>query len=287
MAKISIIILTYNSSAYILNLIKSLISLRDEFEIIVVDNASTDDTLKLVESSGLKVQKVIKLPKNIGFAGGINAGAKVSSGEYLLFLNPDTVFEHGTIKDLLKIYEKNEKVGIVGGKMIDENGNPERSAGRFFNLFEVLITVLGLDEVFGVRFSPKKFTKVDFVSGGFMMVKKDLFEKLRGFDEKFFMYVEDMEFCFRAKKIGINTYFTPNAVVSHKGQGSSNRGFAIIHIYKGLLYFYRKHKSNIQFKIVKFLLQSKALTIYMLGRMTNNSYYTQAYKNALTGINNL
>jgi GT2 family glycosyltransferase len=284
MPKVSLIILTYNSSNYIVNLLKSITSLTEDLEILIVDNASMDDTLVLVKSSELKVDKVLKLPKNVGFAAGINSGVKSASGEYLLFINPDSVFEHGQIKEMVSVFEKNADAGVVGGKMLDDSGKPEKSAGRVFNLFETLLLVLGLDEALGARYSPEKIKKVGFVSGGFMMVKKAVFEKLKGFDENFFMYLEDMEFCYRAKKEGFNTYFTPDVVISHAGQGSSNREFAILNIYKGILYFYKKHKSIFEVKFIKLMLKLKAGSVYLLGRIINNSYYTYTYKKALEEI---
>lgn len=284
MAQVSIIILTYNSAGFISNLIKSLISLKEDTEILVVDNDSSDETEGIAKK--FENVKVYQTGKNLGFAKGINYGAKKANGGYLLFVNPDSVFENGAISDMVSIFEKKEKAGIIGGKLIDKDGNPEKSAGKFFGLFETLLLVLGLDEAFGVRFSPKNLSKVDFVSGGFMMVRRNLFEKLNGFDEKLFMYVEDMELSYRAKKLGFNTYFTPEVVISHAGQGSSNREFAVINIYKGILYFYSKHKSKLEYRIVKLMLKTKAGAIYLLGRITNNSYYTNTYKKALSELSN-
>jgi GT2 family glycosyltransferase len=90
-----------------------------------------------------------------------------------------------------------------------------------------------------------------------------------------------MEFCYRVKQAGYSTYFIPDLVFSHEQHGSSNRSFAIINIYKGLVYFYKKHKNILQLRAVKFLLWSKAIGIYTLGRLTNNSYYINTYKEAL------
>jgi GT2 family glycosyltransferase len=282
MPQISIIILTYNSSRFIEDLLKSLEDYSKDSEILIVDNDSKDDTVKLAKR--FSHAKVYETGKNLGFAKGINYGAKRAKGEYLLFINPDAVFKSGHFSDLVKVLEEHEKAGVVGGKLVGYDGIPEKSAGKFFNFFEAIMIILGLDEKIGIRFSPNKLSKVDFVSGGFMMVRSEIFEKLGGFDENFFMYVEDMELCFRVKKAGFETYFSPNVVISHKGQGSSNRTFAIINIYKGILYFYKKHKGNFEYNIVKFLLFGKAKCIYILGRLTNNDYYKETYGQALEAI---
>jgi GT2 family glycosyltransferase len=283
MAQVSIIILTYNSAQHIDKLLKSLDSFRDDAEILIVDNASTDETVKIARKFGEKV-KVYETGGNMGFAKGINFGSEKAKGEYLLFINPDSIFKKGSLIDMISVLEENEKAAVVGGKMISESGVSERSAGKFFNLWETLLIVLGLDEKLGVRFSPDKLTKVDFVSGGFMMVKSNIFKRLSGFDENFFMYVEDMEFCYRVKKAELETYFTPAVAISHKGQGSSNRTFAVVNIYKGIIYFYKKHKGNFQYNIVRSLLWLKACGIYLVGRLTNNEYYVKTYKEALSLI---
>lgn len=282
MAEVSIIILTYNSAPFIESLLNSLEKFSKDTEIIVVDNSSSDDTLKI--AGKFDFVKTIDSGKNLGFSKGINLGSKNSKGEYLLFLNPDTHFEKGDISKMTDVFKKHEKVGIVGGRMMSHSGLPEKSAGKFFNLFETLLIIFGLDEKFGVRSSPEKESKVDFVSGGFMLVSAAVFMKLNGFDENFFMYVEDMELCYRARKEGYSTYFTPEIVVSHKGQGSSNRGFAIVNIYKGIAYFYKKHKNILEYYFIKMALCFKALSVYLVGLVTNNSYYKKTYKEALRSI---
>lgn len=275
----SIIILTYNSSGFIGDLLKSLRSFAKDSEILVVDNGSNDKTVELAKKAG--GAEVYETGENLGFAKGINYGAKRANGEYLLLINPDARFKSGNLSDLVKIFEKDEKVGVVGGKLLNFDGKSEKSAGKFFNFMETLAIILGLDEAMGVRFSPNKIEKVDFVSGGFMMIRRSLFEKLGGLDENFFMYIEDMEFCYRVKKAGFDTVFTPEIVISHVGQGSSNRTFAILNIYKGILYFYKKQKNFFEYQIVRFGFFIKAMLVYLLGRITNNKYYVQTYGEAL------
>ena len=113
------------------------------------------------------------------------------------------------------------------------------------------------------------------------MIRKNVFERLNGFDEKLFMYMEDMELCFRARKEGCLTYFYPDLSIDHKEQGSSNRQFAILNIYRGLLYFYKKHKGTLQYMIVKLLLITKALIVSLFGLVSGNTYLKATYKKAL------
>ena len=283
--KTSVVIVTYNSADYIERLLKSIINFNkdSDYEIIVVDNNSEDGTVKKVLSIKYEVLsiKLIRNKENFGFAKGINIGARETKGEYLLFINPDTEWKSGSVDDFVSIFEQDPKVGVVGVKILNRNLKSEKSAGNFLKTSEVFLTAISLDEVFGVRFSPNKRCEVDFVSGGFMAVRRDLFEKLSGFDENLFIYIEDMEFCFRVRKGGLKVLFDPSIEIIHESHGSSNRGFAIQNIYKGLLYFHKKHGNIFSYNSVKLLLWTKALTLVTLGKIINNKYLTVTYSKLL------
>lgn len=277
--KPSVIVLTYNSSRFIEQMLNSLKTFAKGCEILVVDNDSKDDSVKIAKQ--FDFVKVLETGTNLGFAKGLNFGAEKATGDLLLFINPDAVLKSGKMEDLTEVFEKKEDLGVLGGKILDFKGNTENSAGKFFNLWETIAIILGLDNLLGVRFSPNKFESVDFVSGGFMMVRRSVFDKIGGFDEDFFMYVEDMDFCYRMKLAGYKTFFSPDIVIAHAGQGSSSKEFAVINIYKGILNFYKKRKDKLEYSIVRFGLQTKALTVYFLGRITHNSYYIGTYGKAL------
>ncbi|OGH39285.1 MAG: hypothetical protein A3B44_02275 [Candidatus Levybacteria bacterium RIFCSPLOWO2_01_FULL_38_21] len=285
MPKISFVILTYNSEIYIEKLINSLSTFfkediqKNKIEIIVVDNNSEDQTVVLVKK--FVNVKLIENKDNVGFSKGVNLGVSKALSEYIVIINPDTEFRRGDIFDVIEMFEKDRKLGVIGGRIINKNGNNEKSAGRFLKIFEVFLMSLGLDELLGVRNSPKTLKEVDFVSGGFMIVKKDLFEKLSGFDENLFMYIEDMEFCFRVKKEGYRVMFDPRISIFHKSHGSSNRGFAIKNIFKGLLYFQKKHGTLPSYFMVKSMLILKACLLVMTGRIINNKYLIDTYSQAL------
>ncbi len=284
MPKISLIILTYNSSRYISDLLTGLMNRFDKelvnkaLEILVADNASQDETVKLAKK--FKKIQVIENGGNYGFAKGNNLAVKKATGEYLLFINPDAKFIDGDIFELLKSF-KDEKVGIVGGEIMNWQKEKELSCGKFYKFFSTTLLTLGLEEFFRVRFSPEKEQFVDFVSGGFLMIRREVFEKLNGFDENYFMYIEDSDLCFRAKKIGYKTKFSPKATIQHMGQGSSNRTFAIINIYKGLVYFNKKHSNYLEYLFVRFALKTKALLLVILGKIMNNRYLVDTYSVAM------
>ena len=114
-----------------------------------------------------------------------------------------------------------------------------------------------------------------------MFVKKSVFDKVGGFDEKFFMYIEDMELCYRIRKEGLKILVTPQVKVTHLGQGSSNKTFAIVNIFKGLQYFYKKHRSTLEYRVVRLLLHIKAVSGIVIGRVTGNTYLYSTYSQAL------
>lgn len=293
MIKLSIVTLSYNTKDLTLNCLKSIVSQykqeleKNELEIIVVDNASIDGSVESIKYyvSSIKYEEKIKLiqsKENLGFGRGCNLGAKAAKEKYLLFLNSDTeILDKGLI-GMTKFLDDNPRVAILGGRLENSDGSLQPSAGKFYNLFNLLIMLLGFERFGFLRSSPNKIQKVDWVSGACLMIRSDIFKKLNGFDEKIFMYVEDMEICFRAKKIGFLTYFYPNLLLKHKSLGSSNRTFAIINIYKGILHFYSKHKTHLEYLIAKALLITKAEILILVGAITFNSDLRNRYRKAIS-----
>lgn len=282
--EISVIILTFNSSEFVENLLASLTNKyrkqidEQKMEVIVADNASTDNTVDIV--SRFEDVIIINSKENLGFAKGINFGTKQAKGKYLLFVNPDAEFVDGDIFDMKNIFNTDSGIGVVGGRIISANGKNELSAGKFYTPLNLLFLMLGIDDFLGVRFSSEKEKKADFVSGGFMMVSQKVFNSLGGFDESLFMYVEDMELCYRIKQKGYKVLFSSCATLKHKGQGSSNRAFAVINIYKGIYYFYKKHIPS-KLLYAKFILKTKAVMLVILGKLMNNKYLSDTYMQAL------
>lgn len=289
MIVLSIIILSYNTKDLTLKCIQSVIKKydkeleKDKIEIIVVDNASNDGSPEEILKIKNKISniKLIENKENVGFAKGCNIGAKETMGKYILFLNSDTQVEDDGFLKMTEFLEKNPKVGILGGKLYNTDGSAQPSSGKFYNLQNLIIMLLGFERLGFLRGSPNKIQKVDWVSGACMMVRGDIFEKLAGFDEKFFMYMEDMEICFRAKKLGFSTYFYPNLRLKHKSLGSSSRTFAIINIYRGILHFYSKHKTRFEYLVVKTLLILKTKVLILVGSLTFNSDLRDRYKKAM------
>jgi hypothetical protein len=290
---LSIIILNYRTPELTIECLKSLIdSYRQELqddrvEIIVVDNESNDDSVKSIKYylESIRYDGIINLicnKENLGFGGGCNLGAKAAEGKYILFLNSETEIMGKGFFEMIKFLEEHAKVAILGGKLENIDNSPQLSVGKFYNLFNLFLMLLGLERLGFLRSSPNSIKRVDWVSGACMMVRRDIFEKLAGFDEKLFMYMEDMEICYRAKKLGFSTYFYPDLKLLHQSLGSSNKTFAIINIYKGILHFYAKHKTYLEYLIAKILLISKAKILILIGFLTFNSELKDRYRKAMS-----
>lgn len=284
---LSIIILNYNTKELTINCIKSIVEQyknqldKKQFEIIVVDNASDDNSLESLKKLKIEGLKVIESKENLGFSKGCNLGAKNASGDYFLFLNSDTNIKDQGFLKMLDFFQKNEKVGILGAKLKNENGTSQPSAGHFYNLLNLFFMLLGFERLGFLKESPNQIKQVDWVSGASLMIRKKVFEKIGGFDKELFMYFEDVDLCYKAYKKGFLTYFYPEVTLFHKQLGSSNRSFAIFNIYKGILFFYKKHKSNFEYRIARFMLFSKAMLLVVLGKILNNKYLQTTYSDVL------
>lgn len=285
--ELSIIILSFNTKELTLACINSIVEQykpeleKEQFEIIVVDNASTDGSLTALKNKTRKGIVLVESKVNLGFSKGCNLGAKSAKGKYLLFLNSDTQIKDQGFLKMTEYLKKNEKIGILGGKLKNEDGSAQASAGNFYNLFNLFFMLLGIEKFGFLRVSPTEIKKVDWVSGASLMIRKKLFEKIGGFEKSLFMYWEDIDLCFKANKNGYPTYFYPEIILFHKELGSSNRSFAILNIYKGILFFYKKNRSGIEYLIAKIMLFSKALILKNVGKLKGNKYLAQTYGQAL------
>lgn len=284
---LSICILNYNTKDLTLQCLSSLFSQyehqisKKELEIIVVDNNSKDESVVYIKKNFPKVI-LFENNENAGFSKGQNIAAKLAKGSYLFFLNSDTQVKDDHLFAMTSYLESNKNVGVLGAKLYSPNGKEQLSAGKFYTFFNFLIMLISVERAGFLRSSPKKISEVDWVMGASFMIKKRLFDVLGGFDEHFFMYVEDMELCFRVKKKGYVVMFYPDISIIHEERGSSNKSFAVISIYDGILYFYKKHKNYIQYKLVKFAFTIKACIAVTIGVIIGNRYLVSTYKKMIS-----
>lgn len=289
--KLSIIIVNFNTKDLLRDCLNSIIHsipclagrqalnhpLSSNYEVIVVDNASSDESVKMLKKEFPQV-KLIKNKRNLGFSKANNQGINKARGEYILLLNSDTEIVNNALKELVDFAESKNDLGMAGPKLLNPDGRPQPSTAPFYTLPVAFLSLFGGDRF--LRRSPVKTTPVDWVSGACFLIKKAIIDKIGLLDEKFFMYAEEMEYCFRAKKAGYQVYFYPQAEVIHLGEGSGDRQKAILGIYQGLIYFYQKHFAPWQLNVLKFLLRTKAALAWLTGILINNHYLKETYAKA-------
>lgn len=292
MLDLSIIIVSYNTKDLLIDCIQSIRKTvkNISYEIIVVDNGSRDGTVAELRnfeflasrrSGRISNFKLIENKKNLGFAKANNQGMKVARGEFILLLNSDAqVLDEATFR-MIEFMKAHVDAAVVGGELINPDGGSQPSTGPFLGLWQTIIWLFGGERLGFLRSSPQKIMSTDWVSGAFFMVRKSVLKTVGLLDEHFFMYMEEMEWCYRMKNKGFSIFFLPNVKALHIGLGSSNRTTAIVNIYKGIIYFYRKHRSPLELEIIKFLLKTKALIAILVGTITQNTYLKDTYRKAL------
>lgn len=263
---VSIIIVSYNNPHILLNTITTIKEKIKSatFEIIVIDNASTEDNVKLIKQKFPDIG-LIQNTQNMGFAFACNQGARVSDGEYLLFVNSDILFNNDPLPDILQTYKLFTKVGIIGCRLLNEDGSIQTSHYSNPTLIKRFLDLSGLKKIF-IKIRPdilvSKYTKVDIIKGAFLFVKKNYFFELSGFDENYFMYVEDVDLSYRSQKRGMYNYLVNTESIVHLGWHpmSIDNSFAFFNGNIGLLYFYKKNKNK--FILSLFLIIS--ITLFLI-----------------------
>jgi len=261
-------------------------------EIIVVDNGSRDGSQEYLKTQMSKLKtktqnlklKIILNRENLGFAKGNNVGIKEAKGDYILLLNSDTLIVDGALSRLVDFMDSHPEIAVAGPRLLNKDGSFQASVGRFPTL-PVVFWMLFREHFGGstyVRRSPTEGGEVDWVMGAALMARKEVFEKTGLLDEKMFMYMEEVEWCYRAKKAGFKIYFYPDVQITHLWQGSSQTGRKdpILNIYRGLTYFYRKHRSPLEFIILRLLLKFKAMGAITVGYLKNSQYLKETYREA-------
>ena len=290
---LSIIIPSYNTAKEtcecIASIYKSLESLKviksKNYEIIVFDNNSNDDTVSRIKRQFPHVI-LLQNKENLGYGKGNNAAVKKARGETILFLNSDIVVLKNAIETLYSFFIQYEQTyQLLGARLRNRDMTLQPSAAPFFSLAVVFAALFLKGDYWGLtRYSPPVPKQVDWVSGACFMIRKKSFERLGGFDEHIFMYMEEVDFMYRARKQGLLVGFCPAAEFIHYGAFSSNKGEIkikpIVNLFKGFLYFYQKHKSKEELNMLKLLLLAKARIGMIAGRLFHNAYLKQTYEEA-------
>lgn len=267
-SSLDIIIVNWNSDKLLLECVKSIENAINYLfklnKLIIVDNNSQDSSLSGIEDLDLPLS-VIRNKVNLGFSKACNQGAKNSEADFILFLNPDTKLFNNSLSEpiLFLSKEENKNVGIVGVQLKDEFGNISRNCARFPTPYNLIYASLGLDKIFPKIFPPhfmvewdhKESRFVDQVMGSFFFVRRSLFNQLQGYDERFFVYYEDLDFSYRASKLGYKSYYLASAQIYHKGGGTSENVKAnrLAYVLHSKLLYSKKHFSFLSYFLILFV----------------------------------
>ena len=288
MLDLGIIIVNYNVRDMLRSCLASVFDSRVDFsfEVCVVDNGSSDGSAEMVEESFPQVRLI--RAENRGYAAGNNLGlrsfgfgetgagrAEGSRPRYALFLNPDTELPPSALADMVAFLEERPQAGIAGPRLVRQDGRLDKACRRSFPTPEVAFYRLsGLSRLFprSPRFgrynvtylSPDVTTEVDAVVGAFMLIRAEVLDQIGLLDERYFMYAEDLDFCYRAKAEGWQVWYNANVTVLHyKGQSSRQRShFANAKFYETMRLFHAKHFERETFFLVNWLIYG---AIYLLG----------------------
>jgi GT2 family glycosyltransferase len=252
---VSIIILNYNTCELTLNAIQSVYDSQttSSYEIIVVDNHSSDASVTEIKRRYPDVRLIENL-RNDGFSKGNNIGIKLATGRYILLLNSDTIMGFDSLQTMIAFMDQNVPVGAAGCKIVLPDGSLDKACKRGFPTPSAsFYYAFGFSKLFPkvARFNqyqlgyldPNQDYPVDCLVGAFMMVRKQAIDQVGMLDEDFFMYGEDIDWCYRIKKGGWQIHYYPyTQIVHHKGASSRRKPFKIIFEFHRAMYlFHRKH----------------------------------------------
>lgn len=262
--QLSVIILNYNVRYFleqcVLSVQKAIQNL--DAEIIVIDNHSSDDSCAMMKQRFPHI-KLIENKENSGFPKGNNIAVREAKGDYLCILNPDTVVAEDTFEKILNTQYWQLNTGIIGCKLIDGTGNflPESKRGiptpwvaftKIFGLYKMFPKSTLFNKYYAQHLAENQTGKVDILVGAFMIMKRELYNQLEGFDENCFMYADDIDLSYRALLLQKqNYYFHETTVIHYKGESTVKDATYMKHFREFMNFFYQKHfKRSVFFNLM-------------------------------------
>lgn len=289
MVDLSIIIVNYNVKEFLLNLLDSIRKASKEIstEVIVVDNASDDGSSEILNEKYPDINLIVN-NENVGFGKANNQALEIAKGKYILLLNPDTIVREDTFIKMIEFFQSHPEVGIAGCKVLNPDGTLQLACRRGFpGPWTSFTKVMGLSTLFpksrlfaryNLTYLDENQTyEVDAVSGAFLMMTKDVYQKIGGFDKQFFMYGEDLDLCYRAQKSGFKVYYVHSTEIIHY-KGESTRRSSIDEtkvFYDAMHLFVRKHFSS------SFIIESILQTAIIFRKLIA---FANVYKVAIIGV---
>ena len=253
-------------------------------EIIVVDNISRDGTLQMIKKDYPEVIYIRK-EKAYGFGANNNFGIKVAIGRYVLFLNNDTeIIDKNIFSEMIEWMDKNPQVAVSSSGLLDPDKKTiQASGGAFPNLFRVIAWMTFLNNSYHHNLNYyNKAHNQDWVTGAFYMVRKEVLDKVRYFDEDYDAYVEEVDLSYRIKKLGYEISYLPNWKIVHYGGISYGSEKALIYEMKNLKLFYKKHYPKWQLPILNIIIKFGCLLRIIIFGLINpklSKIYAKAINN--------
>jgi hypothetical protein len=230
------------------------------FEIFVVDNASEDGTPQMVKEKFPAV-RLIENKTNLGFAAANNLALQKAIGKYLLILNPDTIVLDSALEKAVQLLQSKSDVGILGVKTLNKDGSIQHTIRRDPTLSAAVLILIKLQHIFPPRdyyqtdFDYSRETSVEQIQGSFMLIRREVADKIGYFDEKFFIWFEEVDLCLRARGAGWKISYSPAASIIHYGGESfaQIKGLKKQKMFnRSLFYYFHKHKPGWQYLILRF-----------------------------------
>jgi N-acetylglucosaminyl-diphospho-decaprenol L-rhamnosyltransferase len=235
MTDVDVVIVNWNSGGQLAECLESLGKAGNSFifrfaKCVVADNASTDGSMQGLGQLPFELD-LIWNAKNRGYGAACNQGASRGMGSYVLFLNPDVKLGPDSLGDAVAFMEASPSIGLLGIRLVDEECRVQASIGRFPTPGALLYQMVGLDRLWPRRFRPFAMTdwdhresrEVDVIQGAFLLTRRTAFEQLGGFDERFFMYYEDVDLAYRGRQAGWKGYYFAGAQALHRGGGATEQ----------------------------------------------------------------
>jgi GT2 family glycosyltransferase len=264
---LSVVIVSWNTRVLLAQCLASIEAHPPDmpYEVWVVDNASADGSAEMVRLEFPEV-KLIRSQENLGFARGNNLALAQAGGEQILLLNPDTVVKEGAVTRLSQVLAAQGTAGLAGGQLLNADGSLQGSCGVFPSLWTELplvnrsqSPVRGAVHVNGPG-GPMTVQAVDWVSGACLLLKREVLETIGPLDERFWLYTEETDWCYRARAAGWEVLFVPQARVTHLGRAASRQRSVetMFCFYQSRVRFVHKHRGRRQAWLVKGVLRLKA-----------------------------
>jgi N-acetylglucosaminyl-diphospho-decaprenol L-rhamnosyltransferase len=275
--KLTIVIVSWNTRDDLLRCLDSIDTNPPncDFEVRVVDNASTDDSVAMVREKFSRVN-LYPSPVNMGFGRANNLAVAQSSGEFVLLLNPDTLVQAKALDRLLNYLSSHNDVGAVGPKLLNADGTLQISAYPEPTLVREWWRLFHLDSLYPLGSYPQRLfygsqpRSVDALMGACLLIRRTLIDQIGLFDESFFMYSEEMDLCVRIRKAGWAIHWLPEALVTHLGSQSTQQiaDQMFLELYRNKVRFFRKWHNRLQVNLYKFILWQAASVRYGLAQIT-------------------